>query len=144
LPVISGRPNLSGSILPEPHHHYDPIEAGLANVLICFNEIDFACSKLNIHNKKLQTDQKKAYEKRKTMLKQLTWEESRRADKQANGYNWIPAASIRANIPDKLKNVPAFICFKYYGKACSFGGFIIDGIHYIVWVGQQSNDLYNH
>lgn len=144
MPAISGRPNLSGSKLPEPHHQYDPIEAGLAQVLIQFNESDFPCSKLNISNKKLQIDQKKAYEKRKAMLRQMTWEASRLADKQGNGYRWIPAASIRANIPDRLKHVPAFICFKYYGTACSFGGFLMDRTHYVIWIGQQSNDLYNH
>lgn len=144
VPILN-KPNITGNKLNLncKKEEFDPISLGFGKSQIVFDQQKYICRKLNLNNKKFQTRQKQKYLTKIKTLEKLTWQQSKDADKQGNGYRWIQRSGIKATIPDELKNVPAFICWKYdKDNALVFGGFYLAGIHYVVWIGQASDDIY--
>lgn len=145
-PVIKGRPNLAPTAFPEVERYKNPIEDGYSKTLIKFDLDSFPCKKFNINNRKLSSIQKKLFGQTIEKLQQYTWGQASNGSKSIRYRLVSPNSLTKANPPPEveIKKIPFYICFKYNGTENVFGGFFEKGLHYVVWVGQQADDIYKH
>jgi hypothetical protein len=99
------------------------------------------CNGFDVHA--VGADQQAAFAKTLQKLASSTWKELLQAPRHGQGFEYVPAAQIKAPIPPHFQGESRFMMFRYHGKL-PMGGIRIRDVYHVLWIERAFGELYHH
>lgn len=129
------RPARSSGRVPEapPPPNYDN-----ETPKFCLHHI---CAGYDVHA--LEASQQASFAKTLQKLAASTWKDLLLAPRHGQGFEYIPAAQIKAPIPTRFQGESRFTVFRYQGRL-PMGGTRIRDVYHVLWIERMFGELYDH